>query len=358
MKKYTLILPPLIVLLMLAEVSQAIDYKLFTIADGEASRTSSDGTTRIMWADNSSSGSYARRAVLMFDTSQVSQYQLRGAELNMWGGRSSSDGVPTLSIRHYYYDAWSDSSVPYASTSGSLLAQTQIPEVLNSYYPNRNKYAISIGGNMPYDGDNRLSLVMTASGGSAAFYTRNTVSWDGSKGLEPYLAYRTWGATTTLNSTFNNDSLADTAWDVVSGGGSAQIVNHRNDRSAELTTGSPVKIQQSLDTPEDPFYILFDYEFLTTTGALEITLTNRDGVEFVAGELDAPGELAGKMNGAALHVTDPGWLYLDNVSLGFELDGITGSQIILDNVEFSNVPEPAAIAIFGLGALILKRRKR
>lgn len=338
---------------------QAVDKKVYSVADGMNDRYNryEDGTGRTMWADNSSAAGTVRRSLIKFSTSSINGSELRGAVLNLWGGRSSSSGVPTLKIYHYSYDGWSDSSVPYAFSLGALLATVQVPEVLDGYYPNRNKYAFSVGNNLPYDNDGYLSMAMVATGGSAVFYTRNTVTWDGSKGLEPYLTFRSWSNTTLINSNFTS-SLTTSDWNVNSGGGTASVVNYGGDSVAQLTTGSPVGISQYIDTPKDAFYILFDYMFKTDTGTLSVTLTDRNGVKEVVGQLNAEALIGDSMAKAAFHVDAPSWLYLDNVAIGFEFDGVTGSQILLDNVEISDVPEPTTLALLVLGSLAILKNKK
>ena len=213
---------------------------------------------------------------------------------------------------------------------------------------------------MPYirPSDQSLSLALVAtSGHSAYFVTRNGVSWDGTANKKPYLTFRTWGEIAAMNGNFES-GLND--WTLVSGGGAAQVIEnpYGDGGVAQLTTGSPIGITQILDTPQDPFHIVFDYEFLTDTGVLDVTLTDRNGVKLIVGQLTAPASLVGGMSFAAFRVEDPNWLFLDNVTLGLELDGLTGSQILLDNVEFSNAPEPATLTLLTLGGLAVLRRRR
>ena len=91
---------------------------------------------------------------------------------------------------------------------------------------------------------------------------------------------------------------------------------------------------------------------------MDVTLTDRNGVELRVGQLIAPASLVGGMSSAGFRVEYPNWLFLDNVTLGIELDGLTGSQILLDNVEFSDVPEPATLTLLTLGGLAVLRKRR
>ncbi len=99
---------------------------------------------------------------------------------------------------------------------------------------------------------------------------------------------------------------------------------------AKLTTGSPVTLSQTIDTPTTgPVSLDFDYLFETTTGVLDVFL-NGD----LLGTLNAPGTLESDFQSASFAI-DPSLLNLTGVDLTFEMDGPTGSVVFIDNVELS-----------------------
>lgn len=336
------------VIALFSGVCQAVDVRLYSIADGSAdARGTTEGTTRMLWMEDPAVlGTAARRSLLKFDTSHIGPNQLRGATLNLFGGRTSSGGVPTLNIYHYADDSWTESRIPYPSSLGNHLLSTQVTTVLASGPYNYAQLSFGIGYNLPENDDNGLlSIALVASGGSAGFNSRNTVNWDGSLGNEPFIDFRTWGMTTLANSSFDGQ-LSD--WVVKTGGGTVTVVEHPRQLGnmvAQMTAGSPVSLTQRLDTPQDSFYVLLDYEFVTNAGNLELTLTDRDGATTVIGQLEAPASPVGSMSSAVFHVTDPSLLYLDHVEFGIKLDGLSGSQVLLDNIRFSAIPELPRLSI-------------
>ncbi|AQT67828.1 hypothetical protein STSP2_00979 [Anaerohalosphaera lusitana] len=347
-------------LFIVSSTTQAVDKKLYSIADGEndPSRRYPNGSSYIMWTDyDATFSNYRRRAVIKFDTSSVSNYTLRGAVLNIWGSSGSGSNTTAVNIYHYSYDSWSDSSIPYASSLGTKLGSVSVTKVND--VSQARKYDISLS-NMPYISpyDNNLSMALVANSGYGSYFvTRNGVNWNGTANKKPYLTFRTWGETATSNGSFD-DGLD--SWNINSGGGTAEMAaNPFGDGNlAKLTTGSPVGITQIIDTPQDAFYINFDYAFLTDTGSLDVTLTDRDGGQLLVGQLEAGDSIAEQMSHASFYLQDDSWLYLDHVTLGLQFDGASGSQVLLDNIEFSDVPEPSSILLIGLGGLLMKRKSR
>jgi len=348
----------------------AVDQKLKPIADGTqiARGNQSDGTSRRLHAEyNESQSIYVsgRRIVMKFDTAFASSYQLRNAKLYMFGGNGGANAL--TGIYHYTDDNWTESNIPYVSNSQCrYLGQKTISNSLTADYIGTSQWhAYDIGNSiLSSDHDGKLSLVLrnhTYSSNyksSVSFVSRNAVTWDGSKGKEPYLAFEIW------NPNFEISSFDMTAglgpWSP-SGPGVAEVISDPNDPMnslAQMTAGSPISISQAIDTPEDPFYIMVGYEFKTTEGFLDVSLTHRDGTKTMIGHLDAPGELDPGMKSKAFRVTDPSLLAADNVTLDLTFDGVTGSRIWVDEVKFSTVPEPSDILLFGLGLLMIGRRRR
>ena len=143
-----------------------------------------------------------------------------------------------------------------------------------------------------------------------------------------------------------------------SGAGAAEAATDPHDPGnvvAQLTTGSPIVLTQTVDTPAGPFIVSFDYEFTTTTGELQVIL---DGT--VLDTTAAPDPLVGAFMTHSIPVTEAALRGLTWVDLDFALDGPAGSQVLLDNVAILGLtPEPATLALLALGGLgVLVRRRR
>jgi probable HAF family extracellular repeat protein len=123
---------------------------------------------------------------------------------------------------------------------------------------------------------------------------------------------------------------------------------------AELTTGSPVSIWQDITTPSSAFDLKFDYQFETTTGTLAVYLNS-----VLLGSIDAPTVLPGSLATMTIHVTDSQFFGLTSAPLEFKLDGVTGSDILLDEITTSPVPEPGVMSllIIGFAGLLWRFRK-
>ena len=147
-------------------------------------------------------------------------------------------------------------------------------------------------------------------------------------------------------------------WTVTSGGGTAEVIDQGGDDfAALLTTGSPVALSTIVDTPNGPFNLLFDYQFLTTTGSLEVLL---DGM--LLDTIAAPPVLPAAATTRSILVDDAS-KFGKALELTFDFDGLTDSQVIIDDVGFgpaaSSVPEPTTAAgmLLALSALGLRRRR-
>jgi hypothetical protein len=99
---------------------------------------------------------------------------------------------------------------------------------------------------------------------------------------------------------------------------------------ARLTTGSPVSISQEVTTGGDPSYLTFNYRFETTTGVLSVKLGDT-----VLGTINAPAVVDDGFLSASFLV-DAGLLG-QTLPLALELDGPTGSKILLDSIGFAGL---------------------
>ena len=121
--------------------------------------------------------------------------------------------------------------------------------------------------------------------------------------------------------------------------------------AAELLAGSPATIAQAVDTPQLAFDLDFELRFLSQAGTLEVLLD-----ETTIGQFDAAAY--GTMETfvlESLRVDDRTGLH--DAALRFRFDGPSGSGVQLDNVSLRAIPEPACLALLGLGSLVLRKRR-
>jgi hypothetical protein len=150
---------------------------------------------------------------------------------------------------------------------------------------------------------------------------------------------------------------------------------------AEMSTGSPVSMSQTVDTGDTAFQMRFHYKFESPTGELHVLLGDEE-LDLIS----APGSLKEVFQTAVL-VVDGDLLNQTDVELQFLLDGPPGSTLLLDNITFPGlvngtfqgghlngwslmvtgegsirvIPEPATFVLLSMGALALLaciRRKR
>jgi hypothetical protein len=139
-----------------------------------------------------------------------------------------------------------------------------------------------------------------------------------------------------------------------------------------LTTGSPAGALQTVDTPSEAFQVEFDYKFTTDTGSLAVFLDEL----LIGTELNATDQVGDDFLHAVFEVEDESLLDLSMVSFLFQLDGPTGSNVLIDNIMFpglingdfedglnlwspqgegsvstSAVPIPAAVWLLGSGLI-------
>jgi hypothetical protein len=119
-----------------------------------------------------------------------------------------------------------------------------------------------------------------------------------------------------------------------------------------MITGSPIEVDQTVNTPTEAFLLDFQYYLPVATGQLDVSL-NGAGIGTILGS----GRPAGVWNDASFSVTDPGLLGLLQTELKFVYnDTAPGSQIYLDNILLT--PEPATLSLLALGGLMALRRRR
>jgi len=329
----------------------AVDYRLLPVADGSQDRFYGSGdatSSRLNCEYSEGSSSQGRRVVLKFDISGLSAYQLRGARLNLFGGRNSAAGVMDVRAYRYSFNTWNDASngaVPFAADANcTYLASKLISNLLSADYIGTSQWhefdlGAQLGG---WSGDGFLSIALrnfnTVFGASVSFVSRNSVPWDGSKGKEPYIVFRTYDPNASVQSgTFAGGDVSD--WIIISGGGTAAAVANphaEGDSLIELKSGSPVTLAQDLDTPAVPFYVVFAHEFRTATGSLEVTLKDRNGNSTLLGTATEPASVAEALTTTGLRVEAPELLGLDQARLSFTLDGPAGSLLWLDDIAFSD----------------------
>ena len=151
------------------------------------------------------------------------------------------------------------------------------------------------------------------------------------------------------------------SWQAVDGAPVGNVV--------QLTTASPANLTQTVDVPATAFNLVFDYRFLTTTGALSVFL---DGMP-IGTVLEAPVNPPSDFFRAFFEIDNMSLLGATGVPLTFMLDGPAGSSLLLDNISFpglvnggfeslanwstsgsgtvtlASLPEPAPLALFGFG---------
>ena len=152
---------------------------------------------------------------------------------------------------------------------------------------------------------------------------------------------------TSLNNVVLNESLSTVQNPVLQGGSlagwSTSILNDVQllqdtvgNWWAQLTTHSPVDLSQAIATPGDAFDLTFDYQFLTTTGGLDVTLNS-----VPIASVPAPATLSGTSSTFRVTVNDPSLLGQQNAVLDFHFDGITNSQVDLTNITTAAAPPSA-----------------
>ena len=96
--------------------------------------------------------------------------------------------------------------------------------------------------------------------------------------------------------------------------------------------------------------LFFDHAF-QSAGTLEVFL---DSVSLAQIAATGPESFTTRM----IHITDPSLIDAAGMDLSFHFDGATGSQLLLDSIYISGVPEPSTLILLGVGAVALRSRSR
>ena len=141
------------------------------------------------------------------------------------------------------------------------------------------------------------------------------------------------------------------------GPGQVDLFNASGNNLVQFTAGSPATLSQWLITENQAMTLSFDLFGLQNSGLMSLFF----GTDFL-GSFD-PSLFFNEWKTFNVDLSDS--LYWGrHDQLKFVWDGTTGDQAWLDNVNYSAtssaVPEPASLAMWGLGAigLIFARRKR
>ncbi|MDO9069585.1 MAG: FlgD immunoglobulin-like domain containing protein [Deltaproteobacteria bacterium] len=138
-------------------------------------------------------------------------------------------------------------------------------------------------------------------------------------------------------------------WDLsVSGSGSFALVPRDGGGfAARLTTGSPVAIEQEVDVPSGSISLAFDFDFLTSSGVLTVSL---GGVELA--ELDASDDTEAGFTHVEIPILTTPPLGEIGAAVVFTADGDAGSIVQVDAIGFESVqtavpsgPDRLAIAL-------------
>ncbi len=127
----------------------------------------------------------------------------------------------------------------------------------------------------------------------------------------------------------------------------------------QFTAYSPGGMTQIVDTPSGPFFVLFDYGWTAVPTPEDMDAIFTVYIDGVAvGTLVSPDAPDTDWQQGEFAVFDAGLWELIGVELGLEVDGPTGSSLVVDNLQFSNLPEPASLALLGFGAVAFALRRR
>jgi len=183
---------------------------------------------------------------------------------------------------------------------------------------------------------------------------KNQIVADGKDGSGHTHAFLLTPSMQTYNGNFSEGGLS--GWTVKTAGNSTASLGvdpaNAANYALRMITGSPIEVDQTVNTPTEAFSLDFQYYLPVATGHLDVFL-NGAGVGTILGS----GQPTGVWNDASFSVTDPDLLGLLQTELKFVYDDTaSGSEIYLDNIILT--PEPATLSLLALGGLLALRRRR
>ncbi len=144
--------------------------------------------------------------------------------------------------------------------------------------------------------------------------------------------------------------------------GEVEVVTDPDDAGnncLQMTTASPVYIEQLVDTPNGSFEISFDYRFLDAGGTLLLELNGQE-LE-VLGPASKP-DATWVNHGHGYLVNDPSLYNLSDAALRITFDhDEADKRVLLDSLHLGvvdEIPEPTILSLMGLGGLAMLRRRR
>jgi hypothetical protein len=93
-----------------------------------------------------------------------------------------------------------------------------------------------------------------------------------------------------------------------------------------------VKLYQSVNTPDGPYDVTFDYYFTTKTGVLDVLLNS-----VVVGILRAEDEKTGESASFRSMITDKDLLGAKGLIFSLNLSGPSGSEILITNISIKPI---------------------
>ena len=282
--------------------------------------------------------------------------------VNMGAEPSNWSGFQTISVTHVIPNT-TPFGTPVASNPGlksyEMVFDLSGHPSLQALAP--GDYVVSLTSRHSSASDGLVGVGGTFNGiGPTPYYSQIL------QGIQPTAVYPTlstnanlrWGMELSIENDFANGSFDSglTGWGT-QGPGQVDLFNASGNNLVQFTAGSPATLSQWLITENQAMSLSFDLYGLQNSGLMSLFF----GTDFL-GSYD-PSLFFNEWKTFNVDLSDS--LYWGrHDQLKFVWDGTTGDQAWLDNVNYSAtssaVPEPASLAMWGLGAigLIFARRKR
>jgi hypothetical protein len=157
---------------------------------------------------------------------------------------------------------------------------------------------------------------------------------------------------TTLVS-INNENIC------FNGPGTGEILEDENgDSYVKLTTGSPIWMDIDASKMSSNFFLDFNYMFLTQSGSLQIFAN-----DLLLATIASHEQLVNKIFSSSLFVDYYDIDVIDDLYIRFLWDGESGSEIVINGVEFNQydyeameilpTPEPTSISLIIIGMILI-----